>query len=218
MALLPLSATDEQCELITDESLWPGVRTLCADLGYAPERLTKFTEGSLPVYDLDDELVLKLYPAADLADLATEPVMRALHGRLPIPTPEVVATGRFDGWGYLLMTKLRGTDLRPQCPQIDRDAKLPLARQAGEALAALHAVPAPPIGPAGWTAFIDGQIATAADRQRHRARPLAAPALARRLMAYAMLHRFAHLPWYFKTVPAPGARTFEAVAGAWFGI
>lgn len=307
MAHLPPSATDEQCELITDEALWPGVRALCAELGHGPERITKFTEGSLPVYDLADELVLKLYPAADIDDLATEePVMRALHGALPIPTPEVVATGRRDGWGYLLMTKLAGTDLRTLRPDIGVEALRPLARRAGEALAVLHTVPAPPIGPPDWDRFIESQAATATERQEARRldphwtgqiegfldsvelvpapntllhtefmdvhllaaprgdgfelsglfdfepamcghpeydlvaagiflargdRPFwrefllgngyregEVPELARRIMAYTLLHRFAHLPWYFETVPAPGARTFDDLAVHWFGI
>jgi hygromycin-B 7''-O-kinase len=37
-------------------------------------------------------------------------------------------------------------------------------------------------------------------------------------MAYALLFRFANLPWYFKTIPAPGARTFPELADHWFGI
>jgi hygromycin-B 7''-O-kinase len=307
MAPLPPSETDEQCELITDENLWPGVKALCAELGYGPKHLTKFDEGSLPVYDLDDELVLKLYPAADLDDLATEePVMRALQGALPIPTPEVVATGRYDGWGYLLMTKLPGRDLRTLWPQLGLDERVSLARRAGEGLAVLHTVPSPPIGPADWGRFVEGQIATAVARQEaigldphwlrqipgflasvdlapapnvllhtefmdvhlladrreggyeltglldfepsmcghpeydllapavfitkgdkaswrafldaYGFRPEEVPALARRLTAYAMLHRFANLPWYFRTIPAPEARTFDELAECWFGI
>lgn len=307
MTLLPLSQTDEQCELITDEGLWPGVKALCAELGHGPKHLTKFTEGSLPVYDLDDELVLKLYPVADLDCLATEePVMRALQGALPIPTPEVVATGRHDGWGYLLMTKLPGSDLRMLWPALDQGTKRSLARRVGEALAVLHTVPAPPIGPPDWDRFIKGQIETAAARQEgrkldpHLVRQIpgflasvelppapnvllhtefmdvhlladrraadyeltglldfepsmcghpeydllapalfiakgdkavwrefllgygfrleGAPDLARRLMAYALLHRYSHLPWYFKTIPAPEARTFDDLADHWFGI
>lgn len=307
MALLPPSATDEQCELITDESLWPGVKALCAELGHGAERITKFTEGSLPVYDLGDELVLKLYPVADIDDLATEePVMRALHGRLPVPTPEVVATGRFDDWGYLLMTKLPGRDLRSLWPALDQDAKRSLARSAGEALAVLHEVPAPPIGPPDWDRFIKGQRHTAVERQErvkldpywlrqipdfldsvelepvpsvllhtefsdahllaaprdgglaltglfdfepamcghpdydllapgvflargdkavwreflhgYGVRAEQAPGLARRVMAYALLHRFANLPWSFKTIPAPGIGTLDDLADHWFGI
>ncbi|MFG3342316.1 aminoglycoside phosphotransferase family protein [Glycomyces sp. NPDC048151] len=307
MAPLPPSETDEQCELITDESLWPGVKALCAELGYGPKRLTKFEEGSLPVYDLDDELVLKLYPGADIEDLATEePVMRALQGALPIPTPEVVATGRHDGWGYLLMTKLPGRDLRSLWPELSPEEKVSLSRRAGECLAVLHTVPPPPIGPADWDEFVAGQTKSAAARQEGRGldphwvrqipgflasvdlgrapnvllhtefvdvhlladrrsggyeltglldfepsmygraeydllgpailiakgdkaswrafleaygyRADEAPALARRLAAYALLHRFANVPWYLRTVPAPEARTFEELAEAWFGI
>jgi hygromycin-B 7''-O-kinase len=29
-------------------------------------------------------------------------VLRAVHGKLPVPTPEVEATGEFEGWGDVL--------------------------------------------------------------------------------------------------------------------
>ncbi|WP_030157418.1 phosphotransferase [Glycomyces sp. NRRL B-16210] len=307
MTLLPLSETDEQCERITDELLRPGVRALCAKLGLATERIAKFPEGSLPVYDIDGAHVLKLYPAADLADLATEePVMRALEGSLPVPTPTVVATGRFDGWGYLLMTRLPGQDLKAIWPSLDHDTKRRLARAAGEALAEFHTVPPPEIGPESWDAFLASQVEAAAAKQIHRKldrlwveqipgflasvellpaanvllhtefmdvhlladhregryeltglfdfepalrghpeydlvapgvfigrgdravwrefvlgygyAPGDGPDLARRTMAFTLLHRFANLPWYLQTIPAPGLRTFDELADHWFGI
>lgn len=307
MTTLPPSETDEQCERITDEGLRPGVRALCERLGLAADGIAKFAEGSLPVYDVDGEHVLKLYPAADLGDLAVEePVMRALRGRLPVPTPAVLDAGRHDGWGYLLMTRLHGRDLRELWPELDGDAKRSLARRAGEALAALHAVPAPAIGPGDWDRWAGDQAASAAERQERREldpawvaripgflasvdlppgpdvllhtefmdvhlladrrggrceltglfdfepamrgraeydltapgvfigrgdkavwrefllgygyRAGEVPELARRIMAYALLHRYAHLPWYFRVVPAPGARTFDELAEHWFGI
>jgi hygromycin-B 7''-O-kinase len=49
-------------------------------------------------------------------------------------------------------------------------------------------------------------------------RPEEVPDLSRRLMAYALLHRFARLPHYFELMPAPDARTLDDLADAWFGI
>ncbi|HUS66386.1 MAG TPA: phosphotransferase [Kofleriaceae bacterium] len=47
---------------------------------------------------------------------------------------------------------------------------------------------------------------------------LAAPGLARRLMAYALLHRYANLRWYLAELPpAEGTDSFEELAAQWFG-
>lgn len=46
----------------------------------------------------------------------------------------------------------------------------------------------------------------------------AAPGLARRLMAYALVHRYANLRWYLEELPpAPGTDRFEDLAEQWFG-
>lgn len=44
------------------------------------------------------------------------------------------------------------------------------------------------------------------------------PGLPQRLLAMALLHRYANLRWYLQRLPAPGARTLEALAERWFGI
>lgn len=41
-------------------------------------------------------------------------------------------------------------------------------------------------------------------------------ALAFRLMAHALLHRYSHLRWYLERVPVPGATTLEDLARAWW--
>lgn len=44
-------------------------------------------------------------------------------------------------------------------------------------------------------------------------------ALARRLMAYALLHRYSHLPWYMRRMPPRrGVDSFDALAAQWFAI
>jgi hygromycin-B 7''-O-kinase len=40
----------------------------------------------------------------------------------------------------------------------------------------------------------------------------------RRLLAYAILHRYSNLRWYLERLPVPGATTLEALAEAWFGL
>lgn len=67
---------------------------LCRRLGREPGTLSRFPDGSSPVYALGSDLVLKLYPPEDLDELRVEAAaLRAVQGRLPIATPEVVHTG-----------------------------------------------------------------------------------------------------------------------------
>ena len=42
--------------------------------------------------------------------------------------------------------------------------------------------------------------------------------LARRVLAYCLLHRFANLPWYLREVSAPGVTNLEDLAEHWFGV
>jgi hygromycin-B 7''-O-kinase len=75
-------------------------------------------------------------------------VLDYLHGRLPVATPELAAA-----W-----------------PAIPGPHQGRVASQAGELLAALHALDAQPLhpvlGPPDWGGFLAGQRATARQRQR----------------------------------------------------
>lgn len=147
--------------------LRPAVLALCGRLGLASARVARFPGGSLPVYAVGDRLVLKLYPPAYRAcRTAEERVLRVLSGGLPVPTPRVERSGESGQWGYILMTRLRGeplTEVWPCATERDRDR---LAGQLGAALAALHEVSIPALGPADWDRFISGQRAGCAARQR----------------------------------------------------
>ncbi|MGW7274647.1 aminoglycoside phosphotransferase family protein [Streptomyces sp. NPDC054864] len=172
--MLPPVDTDEQWDLVVpDEAvIRPGVEDLCGRLGLAGASLHRFTEGSQPVYAVGDDLVLKLFPGAAADDAEAEArVLSHLQGRLPVPTPRVHASGAYEnGWRYVLMSRLPGEDLAVAWPRLSRADRERLITEAGEALAALHALDPGPLtdvlGPGDWGAFIDVQRAGAAARQR----------------------------------------------------
>jgi len=147
---------------LDEAAVRPGVDTLCRHLGVDAAALRRFPAGSRPVY-CAGELVLKLYPQADGNASAVEAsVLSAIDGALPVAAPQVHACGDWDGWTYVLMSRLPGVPLDvawPGVPAHDRDA---LAAQAGELLAALHQVRPPPIP--GW--FPDMPWPQFAARQR----------------------------------------------------
>ncbi|KJS53236.1 phosphotransferase [Streptomyces rubellomurinus subsp. indigoferus] len=177
--MLPVVETDEQWDaVVPDETVVrPGAEALCARLGVGGLPLERFAEGSVPVYAVGGAHVLKLFPALSARDGVTEErVLTHLRGALPIPTPEVRAAGEYvNGWRYVLMSRLPGEGLAPAWPGIPQGARVRIARDCGEALAALHALDPEPLadvlGPGDWSAFLARQRAGAVARQRERGLP-----------------------------------------------
>ncbi|MFJ7907698.1 phosphotransferase family protein [Kitasatospora sp. NPDC096204] len=174
--LLPPVLTDEEWDaVVPDETVMrPGAEALCARLGVGGLPLERFAEGSVPVYAVGDALVLKLFPAAGAQDgIVEERVLTRLDGALPIPTPSVHRAGEdANGWRYVLMSRLPGEGLAPAWPRIPQPDRERIARDCGEALAALHALDPGPLadtlGPGDWPAFLARQRAGAVARQRER--------------------------------------------------
>ncbi len=297
-----------------DESrLAPAVSALVRRLGLGDERVERFADGSLPVYAVGDGQVLKLYPEVYLPEeYDTElTVLRAVEGRLPIPTPRVLGAEHLDGWSYILMTRLRGESLAVAWPRIPRDNRLELAAAVGETLAALHAVSSPAVdqvvGPGDWDAFLrarreacvahhradgldEAWLAQIPDFLDSVELPPSTPVLlhtevmrdhlrvvrdgdgwrlsglfdfepamrgareyefasvglffscgepeilrrlllaygcresdlgeelSRRLLAYALLHRYSSLAWYLTRMPAPPRPTLDCLAAHWWAL
>ncbi len=170
--LLPPADTLERYLAVRADQarLQPGVTALCERLGLRGADIVRFADGSLPVYAVGHNRVLKLYPGAFHDSYQVEHrVLEAIHQRLPIPTPGVEHAGEFEGWGYLLMERLGGQPLTTAWPHLSAAQRQRLAGQLGEALAALHAITTPELdalGPPDWDEFLAQQRASCVDRQR----------------------------------------------------
>ncbi|MET9734870.1 aminoglycoside phosphotransferase family protein [Streptomyces sp. NPDC006458] len=172
--MLPLVETDEEWDaIVPDEAVMrPGAEALAARLGLGGAPLSRFPDGSQPVYAVGDEHVLKLFPAAAAGDgLAEARVLAHLQGRLPIPTPRVREHGTYEnGWRYVLMSRLHGENLAGAWEGIAPAQRERLVAEVGEALAVLHSLGTEPLadvlGPGDWGAFTDRQAASAVARQR----------------------------------------------------
>ena len=171
--MLPAVRTDGEWQAVVwDEKLVrPAAEDLAARLGLAGAGLRRYPEGSRPVYAVGDRRVLKLYPTVSALDGVTEArVLEYLNGRLPVATPELLAHGDYEnGWRYVLMSQLPGTELAAAWPAIPRPHQDRVVSEAGEMLAALHGLAPEPLhgipGPADWAGFLAGQRAKARERQ-----------------------------------------------------
>ena len=172
-SLLPTagSPADWDALLADDAALAGGVQAILRRLGLAARPALRYDSGSLPVYAVGDDHVLKLYPPDETQHAAVEArVLGFVHGRLPLPTPAVIATGQQDGWHWLLMSQLRGRRLVEAWPDLQPRERDRAADDLGRALASLHALDAAALAglPPPWAAFADAQRASAVARQRAR--------------------------------------------------
>ena len=172
--MLPAVRTDAEWQAVVwdEEIVRPAAEDLAARLGLAGAGLRRYPGGSRPVYAVGGRCVLKLYPTVSAPDGVREArVLEYLGGRLPVATPGLLACGEYEnGWRYVLMSQLPGTGLDAAWLAIPRPDQDRVASQAGELLAALHALDPGPLhgvlGPADWADFLADQRATASERQR----------------------------------------------------
>jgi hygromycin-B 7''-O-kinase len=154
-----------------DAALAAGVAEIGRRHGVPASLPQRYTSGSLPVYALADRHVLKLFPPHEHEHAHVEArVLAALHGRLPLPTPQLHAAEQLDGWPYLLMSQLHGDRLVDAWPRLEPADRYALADDLGRAVAALHALEVAPLVdlPPRWDAFAAAQRVSAAERQRAR--------------------------------------------------
>ncbi|HEU5386244.1 MAG TPA: phosphotransferase [Streptosporangiaceae bacterium] len=154
--------TNEEWQAVVwdEEIVRPAAEDLASRLGLAGAGLRRYPEGSRPVYAVGGRRVLKLYPTASAPDGVTEArMLDYLDGKLPVATPELLAHGEYEnGWRYVLMSKLPGTELAAAWPAIPGPHRDQIVSEAGELLAALPGLDPEPLrgvlGPADWDGFL----------------------------------------------------------------
>ncbi len=154
-----------------ERALAAGVTALLSRHGLAQEPRKRYDSGSLPVYAVGTQHVLKLFPPTEQEHATVEArVLAAVQGALPIPTPQLVAADSHDGWPYLLMSQLKGQRLVDAWPALTLSERERIADTLGETIAALHAIDTTPLAglPPRWDDFIAEQRASAAERQSQR--------------------------------------------------
>ena len=134
----------------------------------------RYPGGSLPVFALGEEHVIKLFPPPFRKNRDNErDALAFLAGRLAVSTPALRAADDLDGWPYLVMSQLAGQRMDEVWPSLGRAGHLRLAGQVGAMLGELHSLPAGgdtlPFTHIVWDAFIEAQRAACVERQKARA-------------------------------------------------
>lgn len=138
--------------------------------------LQRFASGSVPVFAVGDEHVVKLFTSEERSFFNTErAALTHIDGLLSIPTPRVIAAGEHGQWYYIVMSRLSGCSLAEAWHTIEIRDRFQLMREVGAALAAMHAIATEELAPLAvdWPRFMDAQRVSCRDRQL--ARGLGAP-------------------------------------------
>ena len=142
--------------------------------GHCSEPVVQMTEGTVLVALLGRTQVLKLYPPflRDHFEFECAALAR-LGGRLPVRTPELLATGAHDGWPWLLMTQLAGEPLTTVWPGLPEAQKCALLSELGALAAQAHALPVGELSGHAprWADFIATQRLLCAGRQQRTGLP-----------------------------------------------
>ncbi len=173
MTPLPTAHDEAGWDALCDDepALAAGVTALLSRHGLAHQPRQRYDSGSLPVYAVGTQHVLKLFPPSEQAHATVEArVLAAVQGKLPTPTPQLIAADSHEGWPYLLMSQLPGRRLVDVWPALTLAERDRIADMLGETVAALHAIDTTPL--AGlqprWDDFIAEQRASASERQSQR--------------------------------------------------
>lgn len=151
----------------------PELLALARALG-EPGPVRALTQGTVLVAQVGAHKVLKLFPPFLRDHWAFERgMLRQLHGALDVPTPELLASGEHEGWGWLLMRRLRGQLLLDVWDKLPEPQRLRLLRHIGSLAAHLHALPVGAqarLAPC-WSEFIARQRAGCHARQQRTGLP-----------------------------------------------
>jgi hygromycin-B 7''-O-kinase len=167
----PEVLSEAQLDALKDrtDALLPGVSAIAQRHAWGHAAVERVQDGSLPVFAIGSDLILKLYPSPYIEERRIEAcVLERISGH--VRCPQVEASGELAGWGYLAMSRLAGEQLVTAWPRIARSNQLRLAEELGQWLRDLHAVPIDglELRSVPWTSFLAGQYAAATEDQRRR--------------------------------------------------
>ncbi len=166
---------DEYRRVFHDSRIWGPALGAIAErhrLAKLPRR--RVQEGTHIVALLGDRFAIKLFTPLFPRDAAVElAAMETLGGRLPVPTPALVARGELDGWEYVVMTQIHGRAVGDLWPDLAPPDRCRIAGGIGRLIAAQHALPPTdaPVLQRDWGDFVAAQSASAAQRQRESGLP-----------------------------------------------
>lgn len=169
MTLPPVHTDGDVDELRKDGSTCAKALRAVADSARLPAgEIEFFADGSNLVGGLGDH-VIKMFAPFDGGYRTTEQrALEFLQGRLPVATPELRHQGEWEGWTYLVMSRLSGQPLSVVWRDLSPEDRFRLCFEIGQCAACLHGLdPTPVDDPApSWQDYLSSQRVGALEQQK----------------------------------------------------
>ncbi|MFC1743477.1 phosphotransferase family protein [Candidatus Riflebacteria bacterium] len=115
------------------------VQAILKSYGLEHKNITRCTQGSLPVYNIDNRWILKLYFPILFEDHQIETrCLDILKGIKRIPVPEIIGAGTIDHWPFLIQSHLQGNHLHPDYEKLDLEKLTGIICDLAEIIRILH--------------------------------------------------------------------------------
>jgi hygromycin-B 7''-O-kinase len=174
--MLPLCPTPKEYDRLYRRTplFERAIATLAARHHLPTDPTTQFKSGSNVLFAVGPRHIIKLFAPLFQAEFERERVgIEAMRPAISVAVPELVAQGEFEGWNYLVISRLEGELPRVVWDDVPRRDRLGIAAQMGDMVAAIHAAPAPAALDVDWPNFLVAQLEGATARQREWGAPAA---------------------------------------------
>lgn len=124
-----------------NHSLWDEVvRELLEKENILFQSFTRFPMGGNIVYDIDNQLALKLFAPFDSREyyIETEVLEMSDWSQVDIQVPQIIKKGEFDGWQFFLMTRVPGELLIDVWPDLSFAEQIGIAGDLGKLIKQMH--------------------------------------------------------------------------------
>jgi hygromycin-B 7''-O-kinase len=159
-------ATERYEEFFRDD-IWLEVgREICREAGVQWDQVVRSEQGENVVLLVDDQFVIKIYKPSRRGFGRETVALEFASGKTSLPLPEIVASGRFEGYDYLITTQIHGRLItRDMWLRLEKLEQVELIVQLASGLRGLHSH-APAKIDFDWNVFLNHQLETVVERQR----------------------------------------------------
>ena len=130
------------------------------------KNLTRAEHGENIAIFIDQEFILKIYTPKKNGYTRERSALELIDGKTHLPVSQMIASGEFEGFQYLITDRLPGRSMRrDEWLKLKRSAQTAIVTQLAYGLKEIHAVDADDLH-FDWDEFVRIQVATVIDRQR----------------------------------------------------
>jgi hygromycin-B 7''-O-kinase len=127
-------------------------------------------EGSRILFEIAGNRIVKIFPEDEASFCSNESeFLKLLHGKLSAATPELLESGTYSGYPFIIMSRIKGFSLKSVWNEASLPARKSIMRLIAQLLKELHSLSAELVhaGELEWTAFISSQLSHLQENHRN---------------------------------------------------